>query len=221
MKLGKVAFVGTVFLLLAMARAMAEESQRRYVETHGERTQVVQYGVVRSADGLLISSVDPRSTETGRWVTGTGLVTWQQVIPSIGNNLSGRRSGNVITLTGTLGGKQVFHELRVDNAPWYQIFGPAMADLLPPDAERQEFWVVSPVDLSVHKMMVRRAGRESIDLKGVKVPAERIHFSPAGVLAPLWGADFWYRASDALWIFSRLPEDGGITVSTIETLPGP
>ncbi len=148
-------------------------------------------------------------------------MTWQQVIPSIGNNLSGRRSGNVITLTGTLGGKQVSRELSIDGAPWYQIFGPAMADLLPPGVDRREFWVVNPADLSAHKMMVRRAGAESINLKGGKVAAERVHFSPAGALAPFWGADFWYRASDALWVFSRLPEDGGLTVTTVETLAGP
>jgi len=217
MRIGKLAFVGSVFLLLGMARALADETQRRYVETHGDRTLVVQYGVTRSTDGFVVSSVDARSTETGRWQTGRGLVSWQQLIPSIGNNINARRAGNTITITGTLAGRQVNREVSIDAAPWYQIFGPAMADLLPRGSDRQEFWVVNPADLAAHKMMVRRAGEESIDFKGAKVPAERIHFSPAGALAPFWGADFWYRLSDALWIYSRLPEDGGLTVNTLDT----
>jgi hypothetical protein len=216
MKPGRIATLGIVFLILGMARAMAEEAQRRYVETHGNRTQVVQYGVVRSADGFVVSSVDPRSTETGRWVTGTGLVTWQQKDPSIGNDLVGRRTGRTILLSGTLAGKPVSREVRIDDAPWYQIFGPAISDLLPRGMDRQEFWVVDPSDLSAHKMLVRRAGTETIELNGSRVAAEKIHFSPAGALAPFWGADFWYREPDSIWIYSRLPEDGGTTVSTLQ-----
>jgi hypothetical protein len=65
------------------------------------------------------------------------------------------------------------------------------------------------------KMLVRRAGTERIEVNGVTSLAERIHFSPAGALAPFWGADFWYRVSDGAWIYSKLPEDGGNTVTAI------
>ena len=59
-------------------------------------------------------------------------------------------------------------------------------------------------------------GTERITLGGVMLDTFKIHFSPAGALAPFWGADFWYRQSDGLYVFSRLPEHGGITVTTIE-----
>jgi len=218
MKLRTVMLVGTLLVLLGAARALAEEAGRRYVETHGDRRQVVVYGIVPSAGGFVVSSISATSTEVGRWVSGTGLVTWQQKRPAEGTDLSGARSGSVIRFTGTWRGKPVTRDVGIDGAPWYQIFGPGMADLLPAGADRQEFWVVNPDDLTPHKMLVRRWGRQSIDVNGQSVSAERIHFSPAGALAPFWGADFWYREADMAWVYSRLPEGGGVTVTTIESL---
>ena len=91
-----------------------------------------------------------------------------------------------------------------------------MAELLPQGEEQREFWVMNPDDISAHKMLVRRAGRERITVNGVAVDAEKIHLSPAGALALFWGADFWYRPSDALYVLSRMPEQGSMTVATIE-----
>jgi hypothetical protein len=215
MKPRALVLVGTLLLLLAAARAFAQEAGRRYVESHGDRRGVVVFSVVRTADGFVVSSVASASSEEGRWVAGTGLVSWRQWDPGTGTGLLGVRTGNTIRLSGALQGKPVDREVRVDPAPWYQIFGPAMLDLLPPDAAHREFWVVNPADLSAHKMQVRRAGTETVRVNGESVPATRIHFSPAGALAPFWGADFWYRLSDGAWVYSRLPEDGGLTVTTI------
>ncbi len=212
----KLVLVASLLLLLGMARAIAAETGRRYVETHGTRVRTVVYAVVRSADGFTVSSVSEVSTETGVWVNGVGLVAWDQQDPSIGNRLSGRRNGNVVTFTGTLAGKPVRREVTIGAEPWYQVFGPGLAELLPAGMNAREFWVIDPSDLAPHKMLVRRAGADTITVGGSRLDVQKIHFSPAGALAPFWGADFWYRRSDGAWVFSRLPEDGGVTVSELE-----
>ena len=212
----------SLLLALGASRAAAadalKDELRRYVETHGSRRQVVQYAVVRSAAGFKVSSTSPSSTERGTWVRGTGLVSWEQVDAEAGNDLRASRTGNTIHVTGTLKGKPATRDIRVDPAPWYQIFGPALLDLLPQEAQQAEFWVVNPDDLSAHKMQVRRAGLEDLKLGTGSIRAAKIHFSPAGALSPLWGADFWYRVADGTWVYSRLPESGALTVSTLEDL---
>lgn len=206
----------TLLVLSATARAIAERDSRRYVETHGSRRQVVVYDVTPTADGFEVSSVGETSAEKARWVAGSGLVSWDQHDPGAGNELRAVRTGNVIHVTGTLKGKPVSRDVRFDAAPWYQIFGPGIADLLPAGALAREFWVIDPSDLAPHKMLVRRAGPETVTVDGRSVEAVRVHFSPAGVLAGLWGADFWYRVSDGAWVYSRLPENGGLTITTIQ-----
>ena len=89
--------------------------------------------------------------------------------PAVGSDLHGRQAGDVIHVTGTLKGKAVERDVRVDSAPWYQVFGPLLDELLPEGAAQQEFWVVDPGDLAPHKMQVKRAGPERVTIKGIAV----------------------------------------------------
>ena len=206
----------TLFCLFALVRLDAQESVLRYTETHGQRISSVEYRVTRDAGDLAVTSTGGDTADSVRWRSGTGTYDWQTTDPAAGTVLHGRRDGNVIHVTGTLKNKPVEKDVRVDAAPWYQVFGPLLEELLPPGTASREFWVLDPGDLAAHKMQVKRAGAERITIKGTAIDAARIHFSPAGALAPFWGADFWYRSSDGMYVSSRLPENGGVTVTAIE-----
>jgi len=206
-----------LFLLpLALVRLDAQETARRYTETHGQKVTMVEYRVTRAAEDVTASSTGGDTTEIVRWHRGTGTSDWQMTDPAAGSVLHGERNGDVIHVTGTLKNRKVDHDVRVDGAPWYQIFGPLLDELLPAGMDQKEFWVVDPGDCAPHKMQVKRTSTERITIKGVAIDASRVHFSPAGALAPFWGADFWYRRSDGMYLSSRLPENGGITLTTIE-----
>ena len=193
----------------------AEEGTLRYVKTFGSTTRIVEYSVTRTAEGVDVSSSGSEPSDDTHWIPGRGTVTWHEVDAAMGTDLRAERTGDTIRVRGKLKGRQVVKEVRVDAAPWYQIFGPAIGDLVPPGSSRTEFWVLSPDDLVAHKMVAARAGVERIDINGKKVNAVRVHFSPAGIFSGLWGADFWYRPSDSAWIYSRLPENGGVTITTL------
>jgi hypothetical protein len=209
-----------LFLSFASAGLHAQDSIRRYTETHGQKVTAVEYQVTRDEGDLAVSSTGGDSTNSIRWRTGTGAGTgtydWQTTNAAAGIDLHARRNGDVIHVTGVSKKKPVDRDVRVDGAPWYQVFGPILEELLPPGISQREFWVLDPSDLAAHKMQVKRAGTERITIKGVAMDAAKIHFSPAGALAPFWGADFWYRGTDGVYVSSRLPENGGVTVTAIE-----
>ena len=211
--------VTPVFLLtaaLCAAPLSAEEGVLRYLQAHGARSSALEVEVSRDTDGVMVRSEGAGRSEESVWVPGLGTISWRLSNDGTASDLRAERTGDVIRVTGRLKGREVTRELRVDAAPWYQIFGPCIADLLSPDAARREFWVVSPDDLSTHKMLARQTGTERREVAGTQVDTFKVHFSPAGALAPFWGADFWYRASDSAWLFSRLPENGGDTITTID-----
>ena len=201
--------------LVSAAGLGAQESVIRYSEVHGKQAATVEYRVSRTAGEISLSSTGGSSESAIRWQPSVGTYDWQ-MSDKAGSALHAIRTGNVIHVTGTLKNKNVERDVKVDPAPWYQIFGPLLQDLLPEASPQAEFWVVNPDDLSAHKMQVKRAGSERITISGTAVDTFKIHFSPAGALAPFWGADFWYRASDGAYVSSRLPENGGTTVTTIE-----
>jgi hypothetical protein len=194
----------------------AQETSLRYTETHGQQVATVEYRVSRSGGDAAASSTGGAAADDIRWRQGVGTFDWEMSDAKAGSALHGQRTGDVIHVTGTLKNKKVDRDVKVDPAPWYQIFGPLLEELLPAGSAQQEFWVVNPDDLSAPKMQVKRAGTERITIRGAPVDTKKIHFSPAGALSPFWGADFWYRQSDGAWVSSRLPENGGITVTTIE-----
>jgi hypothetical protein len=193
----------------------AEDGVLRYVQAHGAASATMEIEVSRSPDGMKVRSEAGGRSEESLWVPGRGTISWRLTDPAAALDLTAERTGDVIRVTGRLKGREVTRELRVDAAPWYQVFGPGIADLLASEATRMEFWVVNPDDLGTHKMLARQAGTERREIAGMQVDTFKIHFSPAGALAPFWGADFWYRPSDSAWLFSRLPENGGLTTTTI------
>jgi hypothetical protein len=209
---------GLALLPLAASNLWAQTVTTAYTETHGSAVTTVEYRTSKDGQATLISSVGADSTEQIRWTPGSGTTEWRLADGKSGDDLRAQRTGDVIQVTGTLKGRAVDRQVKVDGAPWYQIFGPLMQELLPAGSAQKEFWVVDPADLAAHKMQVRRAGSEHISVRGTAVDAARIHFSPAGALAAFWGADFWYRKSDGLWVTSRLPEHGADTVSTVKEL---
>jgi hypothetical protein len=213
---GRAGLLVLALLSLPLVSLGAQETARRYVETRGKKVAVIEYRVARAADEASASTTGGDTTSSVRWRREIGTYDWEMADPAAGSDLHGRRTGDVIHVTGTLKGKPVERDVRVDGAPWYQVFGPLLGDLLPEGTAQQEFWVVDPGDLAPHKMQVKRAGAERVMIKGIAVDAARIHFSPAGALAPFWGADFWYRQSDGMYVSSSLPESGGVTVTTIE-----
>lgn len=204
------------FLALSVVGLDAQETARRYTETRGQKVTTVEYRVTWAAEEATASSTGGSTASSIRWRRGTGTYDWQMADPAAGSVLHGERSGDVIHVTGTLKNRKVDRDVRVDGAPWYQVFGPLMDELLASGLDQKEFWVVDPGDCAPHKMQVKRAGRERVTIRGSTIDAVRIHFSPAGALAPFWGADFWYRQSDGMYVSSRLPENGGMTVTTIE-----
>ncbi|HET6451104.1 MAG TPA: hypothetical protein VFI08_07315 [Spirochaetia bacterium] len=209
--------ISSFFLLACGALALgAQPSISRYTQTRGATAATLEYRLAAGEDSFTLSASTPVSQESIMWRVGTGTADWSLVNDSDHTELHGTRTGTTIQVTGTLKGRAVSKVLKVDTAPWYQLFGPLLDQLLPAGTSVQEFWVLDPVDLSVHRMQVKRAGTEQLTLHGHTVPAQKVHFSPAGALAPFWGADFWYRQSDGLYVSSRLPEKGGVTMMTLE-----
>jgi hypothetical protein len=212
---GKLWSVLCCILVLAAGGASADTRAHRYTETHGSSTQPIDYSVEPEGDGFKVTAIDTDSTNLVHWSPTAGTVTWHWKDTVRNTELDAERIGDTIRVRGTIAGHAVSREVKVDAAPWYQIFGPVPEQLLPGLQGQREFWVLNTDDAVGHKMQVRRAGTERITLNGSGVDAMKLHFSPAGALSPFWGADYWFRASDSLYIYSRLPENGGLTVTTI------
>jgi hypothetical protein len=196
--------------------AVAQDEIRQYRETYGGRVSIVEYSVNRTAKEIAVRSSGGGVANEILWIPGIGTISWREKDAGLDNDLYAERTGDIIRMKGRLRGRETQREIRIDPLPWYQIFGPLIGDLLPPGLMEKEFWTINPENFTAHKMLVRRVGAEGLPFRGTRIDVEKIHFSPAGLLAALWGADFWYRQRDGAWLYSRLPDNGGVTVNELE-----
>ena len=194
----------------------AQNELRLYRETNGKRISLVEYSVSRDAKEVIVRSSGGGVANEIHWMPGIGTVSWRETDELLDNDQYSERTGDIIHMKGRFRGKEAERSVRVDSAPWYQIFGPIINDLLPPDLKEKEFWAFNPENFTVHKLLVRRMGTELLPFRGSQIEADKIHFSPAGALAMFWGADFWYGKQDGVWLYSRLPETRGVTVTELE-----
>jgi hypothetical protein len=211
----RTAFLVAFTIAASFPAGAAGNEIQHYGQTHGAASYEVSYTIVRTGDVIELSSSGGSVTDAVRWKLGVGTIWWKQVDPASRIEIEATRVGDVVHVTGTHKGSPIVRDVKLDGAPWYQVFGPLIEELLPGLAGQREFWVVDPQDLASHRMLARRAGQERVRINGTGVDSVKIHFSPAGALAPFWGADFWYRPEDSVYLYSRLPENGGLTISTI------
>ena len=175
----------------------------------------VEFEVSRGAEGIKVASEGGGRSEESLWVPGRGIISWRLTDPAAGSDLRAERTGDIVRVTGRLKGREITRELKIDTAPWYQIWGPGHrgSALL---RHRADGILGSQSRRPCNAQDARPAGRLGTPgNRRAQVDTFKIHFSPAGALAPFWGADFWYRPSDSAYLFSRLPENGGLTITSI------
>ena len=120
---------------------------------------------------------------------------WQPSNSGAGTNVTAERTEDTVRVSGTFKGQEgLAEDIRMDHAPWYQVFGPLIAELLPAGSAQREFWVVNAEDWSAHKMQVRRIGVESIPVGGVATDALKVHFSPDRGTGAVTGACYVQRS---------------------------
>ena len=205
-----------LLIIAANPQLAAEQGAWRYSESFGQNTAWIEYSVVRTPQRVVVRSAADRVKEELEFVPGKGTLWWTKIGSHPGTNLRAQRTGDTIRITGTLKSAKVDKLLHIDSAPWYQILGPCIGDLLPQKMQSIEFWALDPDELAVHKMLAIRQAGERKEVHHVLIDTFKVHFAPMGIAGAFWGADFWFRISDSAYILSKMPDNGGLTETAID-----
>ncbi|MFZ5563603.1 MAG: hypothetical protein ACOZBW_06075 [Thermodesulfobacteriota bacterium] len=125
---------------------------------------------------------------------------WEAVRPAEKTNVRAERRGNIIHLTGTFQGKTVNRRYTIDDKPWYQATSISFRPFVLSGEEKLEFWVLRPSTLEPHQVVARKKGVCTRSVLGQPVEIQQIRLGLPGVLAPLWGADYWFRKADGVFV---------------------
>lgn len=200
--------VAALVFLAAPVWAFSGESVRLvYTERSGDTMTSKEYLVEKTALGWRIELFNQGVKRT--IVSGDDLDTTVEEYrnPATGDELTMRRFGKALRLTGSLEGKAVDKEFEVDDV-WYGSVL-LLRDFVLTDEEEREFYVTKPEEERVVKLVAVRENVETVTVNGQECEAVKIKYTVPGFQGMFWKSYYWYRTSD------------GLLVKTEETRGGP
>lgn len=198
--------------------ALAASEQHRYQESSGGKTTQFEWSVERQAEGIRILASEPGRQFVTLCNSAGETSGWR--VNDAERDITARRSGDRIVLSGTRNDRPYAEEITLDAAPWYQAMSYSLRAWLDGNAQRIEFWTLRPDTLEAVKLSAERVGVETVDTRAGQVRAVHVRLRARGLLAPFWKADYWFRADDLVFLkyhaINGLP---GTPPTIIELLP--
>jgi len=136
---------------------------------------------------------------------------WREINPRKNINVVAVRKGNVIFLTGTFDNKHNNKkEIYIDERKWQQIYQLSMMRFAAKQSKENwvEFWCLNP-DRPGNAMVLSavKKKKETIELYGEKMEAQKLRISIAGFLSMFWSGNYWYRPSDGFFVRAKISGD--------------
>jgi hypothetical protein len=111
------------------------------------------------------------------------------------------RKNGFILARGTLKENDINKQIKIDkDLPWFQTLGVSFSIFVLSESKRMEFTMLRPADLKVLKWVIKKQGDEVIEINEKPVDAIRVKLNLAGILAPLWSGDLWFRRTDGQYL---------------------
>lgn len=134
-------------------------------------------------------------------------VEWKLKDPRKKIEVAAVREGNKIIITGTFEGKKNNRkEINIDNRPWHQIFQLGLIKFAVTETKERslEFWGLRPDSPGTAGVLAASKDKvETVEIKGKKIEAAKLRIGLAGWLSIFWTGDYWFRASDGLYIKAK------------------
>jgi hypothetical protein len=186
--------------LAALAGSVFSEDVRKYTFT--EHTGAAQsshtWTIQHTVKGMEIRWISPDKSFFNRCDEEGNTVEWR--LRDSTEDITARRSGNLITLAGSRAGKKIQKDISIDKSPWFQPISYALGRFSQSHLDTVAFWTIRPDNLDVVKLLATRGGEDQLTTRDGPLLARKIRISLDGILSHFWTANYWFRDSDGLFI---------------------
>ena len=135
-------------------------------------------------------------------------------IPGEGTALTARLGSGQVLVEGTLRGKAVKRETRLDNKRFYHYFTNQMRAFIVSDAKSIAFISLRPDSLEAMDFEATKLERLNLTVAGKATPVWKVKISLAGLLSAFWSATVHYRASDGVMVRNEAKDEQGVPYLT-------
>lgn len=207
-------------LCLAPCLVAAAQEQHRYREITGDRSTAFDWSMERRSDAIHIVASEPDRRFLTVCDPDGATARWQ--LDDAEQQIRAERHGERLLLRGTRNGAPYAEDFALDGAPWFQAMSFSLRAWLAGTADSVTFWTLRPDTLEPVKLRAQRLGNRSVETAIGTMEAFHVRVRADGLLAAVWKADYWFRASDRLFVkYQAVNGLPGTPPTTIELLPNP
>jgi hypothetical protein len=199
---------------LLYPQAVSAQERHTYKVTTGDKLGYETLGWKQTRAGSLFTTPESRN----RYDNYRNQLLWEFRQDTAGSDLTARRTGNTIRLTGTFKRRKVDKKYTIDPRPWYQYPEYSLRDFVLSGEKRCEFWIISPNDLALFEFEACKMGTETVTLAERSVKARRVRIKAVGFYGNFWHADYWFSLQDGSYIRYEAVLGGPGTPPTVKVL---
>jgi hypothetical protein len=172
-------------------------SHHRYRETTGSETREIVYRIAYGEHAVATCTEQDATRQVTCNQEGA-TKEWKLTEPD--RDVMAREENGEISVTGTQDGKIVKKTLSQGDLPWFQLLSFSLRPFVLSEKDTVLFQFLRPDNLSLVKLEARKKKNTSFPIGEKKVKACHVRVSPPWPLSLLWRGDYWFRASDGLFL---------------------
>ena len=109
-----------------------------------------------------------------------------------GATYSCKRTGGSLELVTKMGDREIVKNYNVGRSAWVQEFGFGLRPFMASGAGSLKFYIINPKDLSMHKLVAKKEGLESITIGDKAFKVEKVKITLTGLKSLFWTAYAWF-----------------------------
>jgi hypothetical protein len=147
-------------------------------------------------------------------------ISWTFRVPGEGTELSAKRTGGTISVSGRFKGRPFEKTFDTGGAPWYEYQELSLDAFGAGAAQGILFATIDRAAMKLARFRARKTGPAEIDIRGTKVHAVESVLLIEGIPEILLRSRLWQREVDGRYLRLLVPPFGGIGSATLIELAG-
>jgi hypothetical protein len=196
-----------------------------YKETSADKDFTREISVTKSDSGYLIEIKNADNDEmTYDTDPSFSVIKWRFRNPDNGTDISAERTGEFVSVTGSVKNKEFNEKLEIGDLPWYQEWGYGwglgLSGFIFSDEKTKYFWRINPGNLSSNKYEARKETFDTLDIDGKKAECVIVKINMTGLFKFVWNGKLWFRKSDGMYVYSKMTKPAQGNFTTVQLIEG-
>ena len=180
-------------LLYLLTSPLSGQTVLYYESNTSNKTVSTHWSITEQGQALAIIGLSSdKSSTTLTTQLNYSLDAFEQKDPGKEYELSAKREGGLLSVTGLVKQVKKTKNYQIDDKPWIQEFAFGFKDFLSSTDREYKFEILQPQSLDLHDMIATKEEIEEVRIDDKVYQAQKLKITLQGFRKRFWKAEAWY-----------------------------